>query len=55
MPFVIALAALVACIVGGIILFVVGLEIIGIAVFLAAIPCAIGAWMTSNDRRLSGR
>ena len=47
-----AAAALIAAIVGGIILFAIGLEAIGIAVFLASIPFAIGAWMTSNDRRL---
>ena len=52
MPFLIAMGALIAAIVGGIILFAIGLEAIGIAVFLASIPFAIGAWMTSNDRRL---
>jgi len=52
MPFLIAVGALIAAIVGGIILFAIGLEAIGIAVFLASIPFAIGAWMTSNDRRL---
>ena len=52
MPFLIAVGALIAAVVGGIILFAIGLEVIGIAVFLAAIPFAIGAWMTSTDRRM---
>ena len=52
MPFLIAIGALIAAVVGGIILFAIGFEVIGIAVFLAAIPFAIGAWMTSNDRRM---
>jgi hypothetical protein len=52
MPFLIAVGAFVAALVGGIILYVAGLEVIGIVVALASIPCALAAWVTSADRRI---
>jgi hypothetical protein len=52
MPFLIAVGAFVAALVGGIILYIAGLEVIGIVVALASIPCALAAWVTSADRRI---
>ena len=51
MSFLIAVGAFLAAIVGGIVLYLAGLELIGIVVALASIPCALAAWITSADRR----
>ena len=52
MPFLIAVGAFFAALIGGIVLYVIGFEVIGIVVALASIPCALAAWVTSADRRL---
>ena len=52
MPFLIAVGAFFAALVGGIVLYLAGLELIGIVVALASIPCALAAWVTSADRRI---
>jgi predicted MFS family arabinose efflux permease len=52
MPFLIAIGAFLAALIGGIVLYVVGLEWIGIVIALASIPCALAAWVTLADRRL---
>jgi predicted MFS family arabinose efflux permease len=49
--FLIAVGAFLATLVGGIVLYLVGLELVGIVVALASIPCALAAWVTSADRR----
>jgi hypothetical protein len=49
--FLIAVGAFVAALVGGVVLYVAGLEVIGIVVALASVPCALAAWVTSADRR----
>jgi predicted MFS family arabinose efflux permease len=49
--FLIAVGAFLATLVGGIVLYLVGLEVVGIVVALASIPCALAAWVTSADRR----
>ena len=51
MPFLIAVGAFFAALIGGIVLYVLDFELIGIVVALAAIPCALAAWVTSADRR----
>ena len=51
MSFLIAVGAFLATLVGGIVLYLVGLEVVGIVVALASIPCALAAWVTSADRR----
>ena len=52
MPFLIAVGAFFAALIGGIVLYVIGLEWLGIVIALTSIPCALGAWVTSADRRL---
>jgi hypothetical protein len=52
MPFLIAVGAFFAALIGGIILYVIGFEWLGIVIALASIPCALAAWVTSADRRL---
>jgi hypothetical protein len=49
--FLIAVGAFVAALVGGVVLYLVGLEVVGIVVALASVPCAFAAWVTSADRR----
>jgi uncharacterized membrane protein YccC len=45
-----AIGVLIAGFVGGVILYTVGHWIIGIIVMLAAVPVALVAWITANDR-----
>jgi len=52
MPFLIAVGAFFAALIGGIVLYVIGLEWLGIVIALASLPCALAAWVTSADRRL---
>ena len=41
-----------AALIGGIVLYAIGFEWLGIVIALASIPCALAAWVTSADRRL---
>jgi hypothetical protein len=52
MPFLIAVGAFLAALVGGIVLYVLDFEVLGIVIALASLPCALAAWVTSADRRL---
>jgi predicted MFS family arabinose efflux permease len=52
MPFLIAVGAFFAALIGGVVLYVVGLEWLGIVIALTSIPSALVAWVTSADRRL---
>ena len=51
MPFLIAVGAFFAALIGGIVLYVIGFEVIGIVVALASLPCALAAWVSSALRR----
>jgi len=51
MPFLIAVGAFFAALIGGIVLYAIGFEWLGIVIALASIPCALAAWVTSADRR----
>ena len=52
MPFLIAVGAFLTALVGGIVLYVLDFEVLGIVIALASLPCALAAWVTSADRRL---
>ena len=52
MPFLIAVGAFFAALIGGIVLYVIGFEFLGLIIALASIPCALAAWITSADRRI---
>ena len=50
MAFLVAIGALLAAIVAGVVLYVLDFEVLGIVVFLASLPAALAAWMTYGDR-----
>jgi hypothetical protein len=49
-PVLIALAALVVCVVVGVVLYALDFVVLGIVAFLAGIPVALVAWVVANDR-----
>ena len=52
MPFLIAVGAFFAALIGGIVPYVIGFERLGFVIALASLPCALPAWVTSADRRI---
>jgi hypothetical protein len=46
----VALAALVACVVLGVVLYALDFAVLGIVAFLSGIPVALVAWVLANDR-----
>lgn len=49
-PVLIALAALVACVVAGVVLYALDFELLGIVAFLAGIPVGLVVWLVANER-----
>jgi hypothetical protein len=49
-PALLAIGVLVAAVIAGVVLMVIGFEIIGIVVALGSIPIAFAAWIMAGDR-----
>ena len=50
MPALLALGALIGCIVAGGILMAIGITLIGLIVMVAGVPIALVVWVTAGDR-----
>ena len=49
-PWLVGIGAMVACVVAGAVLLMLGFALIGIVIALASIPLGLVAWVVANDR-----